>query len=121
MDIKEFLDANLFQKNIMLIPSVILDGDIEVKENYQSEKLANGIRLYTQNDTFSDEFFIKLLDNGMTVRRTFKNNTKGNLKVKELKVAIDGIDFGKNPKDDYFYSIENPRIYETYKIGRAHV
>ncbi len=114
MDIKEFLDANLFQKNIMLIPSVILDGDIEVKENYQSEKLANGIRLYTQNDTFSDEFFIKLLDNGMTVRRAFKNTAKGKLKVKELKVAIDGIDFGKNPKDDYFYSIENPRIYETY-------
>ena len=114
MTIQQFLDEKISQKNIEFIPSVILDGDVEVKQNYQLERIADGVRFYNENDKFCDDFYIKAVDSGIVARRTFKNTSKDILKIKELKVALNGIDFGGNPKDDYFYSIENPRIYETY-------
>ena len=33
--------------------------------------------------------------------------------IKELGIALSGISFGLNPRDDYFYHNENPRIYEA--------
>jgi len=46
-------------------------------------------------------------------RREFKNISDKTLELKELTLDIEGITFGENPRDDYFYHNENPRVYEA--------
>ncbi|MCQ2379657.1 MAG: alpha-galactosidase [Victivallaceae bacterium] len=48
-------------------------------------------------------------------RRSFVNNGPA-AKVSELFMAIDGFSFGGPEKSDYFYHVENPRVYELLAI-----
>ena len=52
---------------------------------------------------------------GVTCRRLFKNGPRER-KIDELGLELVGITFGEDPKDDYFYHTENPRIYEKLAI-----
>ena len=52
---------------------------------------------------------------GVTCRRLFKNGPRER-KIDELGLELIGITFGGDPKEDYFYHIENPRIYEKLAI-----
>lgn len=37
-------------------------------------------------------------------------------KLDELGIVISGINFGKRPADDYYYHVENPRIYDRFTL-----
>ncbi len=114
MKILQLLGDLFDQSTIDFISTAIFADGQEVLCEY---KLAVGekcINLHFENDLFSDDLYIKDVGHGITVRRSFKNTSGGYLKLKELKVSLNGIDFQGVPKEDYFYSIENPRIYETY-------
>ena len=52
---------------------------------------------------------------GVTCRRLFKNGPRER-KIDELGLCLEGITFGGEPEDDYFYHTENPRIYEKLAI-----
>ncbi|MCQ2378786.1 MAG: alpha-galactosidase [Victivallaceae bacterium] len=56
-------------------------------------------------------FFEKAGNDGIVCRRTFVNGAK-KLDLVELRTLISGLDFGGKAKDDYFYHVENPRVYE---------
>ena len=61
---------------------------------------------------FSDEIIFSIEENFITAKRTFEYIKKEASTLNELGIKISGIDFKENPSDDYFYHIENPRIYE---------
>ena len=61
---------------------------------------------------FSDEIIFSFEENFITAKRTFEYIKKEASTLNELGIKISGIDFKENPSDDYFYHIENPRIYE---------
>lgn len=72
------------------------------------------IRLCAEhNGLFRDCLYIEYADGEMTCRRTFENLSGNELKIREMGVELSGVTFGENPRDDYFYHNENPRIYQV--------
>lgn len=111
----DFFSEKLGLGKIDFTPSVILENQSplyvyteKVNENGQVYILSN------RNEKYFDDIVINKIDSGFIAKRTFINKSDVTIKVKELAINISGIDFGAQPKDDYFYSIENPRIYEAF-------
>ncbi len=82
--------------------------------SYGTKATASGLRAFAKSKEWEDEISVTPAPFGVIVKRSFKNVSKKTLTLKELGFTIDGLNFGLNPKDDYFYSLENPRIYETF-------
>ena len=61
---------------------------------------------------FQDDLYITNSILGIIARRVIKNTSSSSKKLNELSIKLEGITFGKKPKDDFFYHNENPRIYE---------
>lgn len=49
--------------------------------------------------------------------REIKNVSGKKLELAELGITFGGISFGKQPEGDYFYHLENPRVYQRMAIG----
>lgn len=47
----------------------------------------------------------------MTCRRVLENISDGDIRIKELGFTLSQIAFGAKAMDDYYYHIENPRVY----------
>ena len=62
-----------------------------------------------------DDLYLLLSEKEMTCRRVFRNKD-AEQNICELGIRLKGITFGKDPKEDYFYHNENPRIYEKMGI-----
>ncbi len=92
---------------------IFVDG--EAKPVYTEKANVAHMRshIYAHTKQLQDDIYVCIANGGVSVRRTFKNCSAKTVKVKELKARLSGIDFGKQRKDDYFYHLENPRIYET--------
>jgi hypothetical protein len=60
-----------------------------------------------------DDLYFELREDSILCRRVFQNLSDKPVFLKELGIEIAGISFNKNPRDDYFYHAENPRIYEV--------
>lgn len=54
---------------------------------------------------------IKKVENGYVVSRKIKNITTQKIKLKELKANLNGINFGLDATQDYFYTNENARVF----------
>lgn len=94
-------------------PKVIISGK-EYSEKYQklSDSTYSAV-WFCQNDTFSDELIIEKHEKEIVCRRLFKNISEDVIHLNELCFVIGALTFKLNPKDDYFYHNENPRIYEV--------
>lgn len=93
--------------------SVKIEGKNIPCEYQLKEKKANEVIYAYRNAFFRDEIRLTF-SNDLIVERRVTNISKNPLNINELKVIIDGISFGGESKDDYFYHNENPRIYETF-------
>ena len=71
------------------------------------------IHLQAKNDSLQDDIYVKSAKDGVIACRKIKNVSDQPLKLCELITRIDGLRFGGEEKEDYFYHAENPRIYET--------
>ena len=60
-----------------------------------------------------DYLFLEYDGDEITCQRIFENTSQETVSIKELGIEVTGITFGRDPRDDYFYHNENPRIYET--------
>lgn len=107
-----------FLKNLGLgtisLESYITFEEGKIVPNYKVEESKDCVVLSYQEKDYSDCIKFTKCNTGYTVVRTFKNLGEKTLKLKDLSVRMEGIDFGGDKKDDYFYSTENPRIYETF-------
>ncbi len=66
-------------------------------------------------DGIRDDFYFTLKDGELTCRRLFRLGGQER-DICELGVELNGITFGGEPGDDYFYHNENPRVYEKMSI-----
>ena len=63
-----------------------------------------------------DEIKISPAKGGYRIDRNIKNASEGTVLLKELAVNITGITFDKNPEKDYYYSVENPRLFKNFTL-----
>lgn len=62
-------------------------------------------------------FLTALSDSSCKVLRRFRNTSGKVLHLNELVCKFSGITFNESPQDDYFYHVENPRMYSKYCLG----
>jgi hypothetical protein len=65
---------------------------------------------------FTEDIFIRLGDGEMTAERSIRNRSGETVELNELGVQVAGVTFGENSGEDYFYHVENPRIYGRMAI-----
>ncbi|MCQ2352321.1 MAG: alpha-galactosidase [Victivallaceae bacterium] len=89
-------------------------GKLILPQKSKATALADGLKLDLEYASGVREvlFFERSGKEGFLCRRSFINGAK-KIEVSELKVAVTGIDFKGVQKDDYFYHVENPRVYEV--------
>ena len=113
------VNTNIFKKilkqnSIEVTPYVTFDGDNKVYPKYDVKKYLGRTVIVTSCDDYIESITLRKVKGGMTAVRCFMNLSSNVIKLKELGLLVDGIDFGGEKADDFFYSVENSRIYETY-------
>jgi len=99
--------------SIDIKPYAVLE-EKEIHPEYSIQSHENGTIFYAEEKgVFSDKLTFTFSGGDILCRRVFENMSPEKLCVKELAAEISGITFGENPRDDYFYHNENPRIYEA--------
>ena len=102
-------------KGLKFAPSINLENR-KISENY-SIKQGNDVFLFNATThEYIDSIYITEVENGFTVKRTFKNTSEIKLNLKELEIHIEGIDLGLNPNDDFYYHVDNPRLFQRMTI-----
>lgn len=106
----KFLSDELNFGSIRFTPFVnLVEGEIFL--TYEASVTENHLHVWAKNDKFSDDLYINKTENGFVARRTFRNCSDSLLKLIELGVRFEGISLGA-PERDYYYSNENPRIFD---------
>jgi Alpha galactosidase C-terminal beta sandwich domain/Melibiase len=112
--VNEFLKGHINCGEIVFQPGVITENDrLIVPENIKCIEASDGVDIVmTYSDGILDELKLRGIGNGeITVERAFHNGSNQPFKLQELCVRVSGIDLGEMASDDYFYHVENPRIY----------
>ena len=65
---------------------------------------------------FKEDFFISQGEGELTAERSIRNLSGRTLELTELGLELGGITFDADAPDDYFYHVENPRIYSRMGI-----
>ncbi len=87
-------------------------ADREIFSQYECVIANDNLHLFAKCKDFSDDIYIKKNENGFSARRAFKNCSDKPLKLSELGICFEGIDLCKNPDGDYYYHLENPRLFD---------
>ncbi len=91
----------------------LTDRAVNFDYSIYGDKNGDNFSLKAESDGFKDDLSVTAVQNGYIVRRILKND--GNdVRLKEIKTNISGFTFDGKLKDDYFYSVENPRIYGAF-------
>ena len=65
---------------------------------------------------FKEDFFISIGEEELTAERSIRNLSSRTQELTELGLELGGITFDAVAADDYFYHVENPRIYSRMGI-----
>ena len=111
----DFLQAG----RLSLAPFAVVDGE-RVMPRVLTTLSARAVRLSCTYDAgqpgcpgLEDElYFTRDAHGGIACRRVFRNLTGAPIRLNELGLTLSGIRLGGEPKDDYFYHNENPRVYQ---------
>ena len=108
---REYFIQALNCGKIVFVPYV----RFEDRDDYQDYALSESgeiLRMKSDNELYFDEISITETENGFIAKRSYRNKTKSVQHLRELALTLDGISFNCDKKRDYFYHVENPRIYE---------
>lgn len=108
---KNYIIKALNCGSLSLTPCVVFDDKASLG-SYKLFESGEVFRLKSDNELYFDEISITETENGFIAKRSFRNKSSETLKLRELQLTLDGISFEENKKRDYFYHVENPRIYE---------
>ena len=116
---------NTFFRNLLNMPSLkctfgMKAGDREITPvSFSSVQEKNKLHITLKYaDNITEEIFIDRISwNACTVVRRFRNGSEKVLDLNELFCKFIGVTFGETPEEDYFYHVENPRMYVRYCIG----
>ncbi len=111
--VNEVLRGSLDCGELTLQFSVITEGKTLPPGKLECIPASNGIDFsITYDEGIIDELKLRKAGKGeIAVERAVRNTSQDNLKLRELGVRLSGIDLGGPGVDDYFYHVENPRIY----------
>ncbi len=70
-----------------------------------------------EDEIFSDRIYITEVETGFTAKRVFKNRSSEAIRLAELGLRVDGISFGLEPREDYYYHVENPRVFQKMTLA----
>ena len=117
--INSFFRNILSQSNLKSCFGIKINGKEMTPASFstsnEGEKLYIKLK-YTGNIT-EDIFLTRTSWNGCTALRRLRNNSDKTVNLNEIFCRLEGITFGGDPKEDYFYHLENPRMYVRYCIG----
>ena len=108
---KEYFIKALGLGEITLTPYVRFENS-DSHQNYSLFENGKLLRITSDNELYFDEILITETDNGFIAKRSYRNKTDAVQHLCELATMLDGISFGCDKKQDFFYHVENPRIYE---------
>lgn len=108
---KEYFIQTLNCGKIVFVPYVRFE-DKDDCQDYTLVESGEVLRIGSDNELYFDELSITETENGFIAKRSYKNKTKSVQHLRELAFTIDGISFDCDKNRDYFYHVENPRIYE---------
>ena len=117
--INTFFRNVLDQKNLRCYFGIKVDG-VELTPSSFSSTLEGSCLHITlgYSNKIAEEIFITRNDwNSCTAIRRLQNRGTDTLHLNEVFCRLTGITFGGVPADDYFYHVENPRMYARYCIG----
>lgn len=97
--------------SLTFTPFVTLDGR-EIFLTYDEKIANNNLHLQAKGKDFSDDIYIRRTENGFVARRSFRNISECVLKLSELGIRFEGIDLGGRAENDYYYHLENPRLFD---------
>lgn len=86
----------------------------------QLNKEAQTMQLHAEQEgLFRDTIYLRYDNKAITARRVFQSRADSDIRVKELGFFLNGIDFGSDSSNDYYYHIELPRYHgnNTLPIG----
>ena len=114
----KFFKDILAQEDLKAVFGIRCDGVDLLPE--KTGVVSNGNRLHIScsysNGAEEEIFVTRNAWNSCTAVRRFRNNAEQVLHLNELFCNFTGLAFGCNYKDDYFYHLENPRMYLKYCI-----
>ena len=73
------------------------------------------MELFYENGLEGNLYF-EFIENHITCKRITRNASDQMAKIRETAFLIDGLKLGEQASDDYFYHVENPRIYDKMTI-----
>ena len=100
---------------ISLRPFVVMADQTERPLEYTvsvNEQVPN-CTITATDGMVKDYLFLEYNGDEIICHRRFENTSQELVSIKELGIELKGITFGQNPRDDYFYHNENPRVYEV--------
>jgi hypothetical protein len=83
---------------------------------YEHSFGGGAVTLLYENKEIKDSLYITEVASGYVCKRQLKNISDRVLKLRELGVRIKGISFGKDPSEDYYYHVENPRVFQKMTL-----
>lgn len=83
---------------------------------YEHSFGGGAVTLSYENKEIKDSLYITEVASGYVCKRQLKNISDRVLKLRELGVRIKGISFGKDPSEDYYYHVENPRVFQKMTL-----
>ena len=99
---------------LAMMPYIVLKDGERIRPQYQCHfnAAANNFSLIAAcRDGFSDSLYFQYKNGELLCRRLFENTSKEPLQIKELALTLSGITFGLDPTEDFFYHVENPRMF----------
>lgn len=102
-----------FQPFVVLTSGRLLPDGCRVREAPGSGVMQVSL---TYGDRLREEFFFRLDDGQTLCRRATENIGHDPLDLVETGFACEGIRFADDPARDYFYHVENPRIYGRFAM-----
>lgn len=100
-------------------PYFVLEDGKECVPEYgvSINEASNTIHLSVEwQKQFRDNLYITYGNGAFICKRTFQNISDQPLKIKELAIELNGITYGLDPCDDYYYHVENPKIYSCMTL-----
>lgn len=108
-----YFEKVLKQNKLEITPYLTIDNKVIYPE-YSVKKYLGRTVILASSDDYIESITLRRVKGGMTAVRCFMNLSANVINLYNLGFKIDGIDFGGEKEKDFFYSVENSRIYETY-------
>ena len=109
----DYFKKVLKQPKLEVTSYITIDGNVIYPEYSIKQRFGRTVIL-TSCDDYIESIALFKVKGGMRAVRCFMNLSANTINLNSLGLKLDGIDFGGEVADDFFYSVENSRIYETY-------